>query len=482
MFSSESYPRQYLISLHAHQAPPTWNQLVSEGVHFSRAVGLPLTTVTVKGESKAWILGWYSDTVRWGCEDSVLTLKDEQSWERKKWEMAGRFVLVERNSGRFEIRTDAGGLMPVVFDSATAAVASSPSVIRRIRNVKANKRIVQDVQRFDATVWYPFGILPFQGMSRLLPNQALDLASFEIRLDRKAAASASLGTTELIDSISGEVARHVETIASHGPMGVHLTAGRDSRMVLAAALQSGADFECETIAMQTAAARVDLEQAKRLAGLCDKAHRALPFVPPSDAELSAWRERTGFCVEDAVTSLCRTVVAHDVGRFTLTGTGGEVGRAFYWERQDLKSRGIEIRQLIVRMGFRPSSYLEEQAEHWIAQFPASCETVEILDAAYIDNRLCCWAGPSAVGHLLEKPTISPFNSRKIYSEMMTLPADFRWKQLFPVEFIERFMPELLSIPFNRASGLARLRDVKGEIRAILPASMKRILKRIRNGA
>jgi hypothetical protein len=205
-------------------------------------------------------------------------------------------------------------------------------------------------------------------------------------------------------------------------------------------------------------------------------HETVPFEAASPAELSEWQDRVGHCIDDAVAGLCRTVKNTDSGNFTLTGACGEVGRAFYWEDGDIGATGLSPASLLRRMGFAETALLESEAEKWIRRLPEDSKTTLILDNAYIDQRLGCWAGPSLPGHLIPRPTISPFNSVSVYRAMMALDEEYRHSQQFAIDFIKSGSARLLSEGFNRVSGVARFGHLKSEVKRLLP---KRFLKSIR---
>ena len=102
--------------------------------------------------------------------------------------------------------------------------------------------------------------------------------------------------------------------------------------------------------------------------------------------------------------------------------------------------------------------------------------VRILDRAYIDQRLCCWAGPSVYGHSVSRPTISPFNSVTIYQSMMRLSPAYRFSQQFSLDFIAQGSRQLAALPVNSRRGVRKIKSIPGEIARLIPKPLKQKLK------
>ena len=173
--------------------------------------------------------------------------------------------------------------------------------------------------------------------------------------------------------------------------------------------------------------------------------------------------------------LTRTVQQHDTNRYVLCGLAGEVGRAFYWRSTDMGKTGLGPEELLNRIGFRLTAFATDLAAKWLEPI-ADLPTPAILDRAYVDLRLGGWGGPSIYGHPVAKPTLTPFNNAEVFDLMMSLPEQYRYSGQFARDFVALGSRELAGIPVNRAHGIRRMRHLKREIVAMLPAGTKRQLK------
>lgn len=476
-----SLPKQFAISQNPAPLFDGWKRTPLGRLIVHTAPELPVTRVIMGDDRRALILGWFVQDGQFHCSAGTWNLSRDTHIPSDYGDLCGRFVVLEETSNGEQITSDPAGLLPVIFDEERGVFASTPAVVSRYRTIEEDVRIRREAERPDGRIWYPFGLVPFRGIRRILPGRTVSSTGDPICRPGYAAGQPAGAETpeQLTKSIMRRVSSHVAAVAAGGQLTSHLTAGYDSRMVLAACLYAGLLPDLVTIVGTDRGSRLDASIAGRLAELVGADHRTIRFAPPSQEEMAEWMERTSHCVRDSVTSLCRTVRENDDGRFSLTGTCGEVGRGFYWQRRDLTREGFEPDELVVRMGFRPSPGLLRRARHWLDRFPPTAAATRILDEAYIDHRLGGWAGPTVFGHDIEKPTLSPFNGARVFEQMMALPADYRLDRSFVRDFVSLGSPRLLELPFNRATGCLRIRYWREEIKRLAPENSMTMLRRLR---
>ena len=198
-------------------------------------------------------------------------------------------------------------------------------------------------------------------------------------------------------------------------------------------------------------------------------------MKPSLQELDEWQQRTGECVQDTVAQLCAT--AKHYGRYTheIMGTGGEATRGCYWYPGDDTKKDISALELLERFEIVPGEISLQLAQSWLDEFQGY-RVGDILDLAYVELRLGCWAGASVYGHPVSFPSLSPFNSHMIYQRLLSLPTGYRISRQFVRDYLNLLWPELQSLPFNRAYGLSKLKYLGAEIRPLIPQEMRERIK------
>jgi hypothetical protein len=223
-------------------------------------------------------------------------------------------------------------------------------------------------------------------------------------------------------------------------------------MVLAAARRLSPRVACYTFEHPDAKAHLDCRSGVAIARRARVKHQILPWIVPDTTDLRDWQVQTGHCVAGRVWQAASTHKQLGDG-VRLSGMGGEVGRCFYWRRQDLDGAKLSALEVIHRLRLPPHPRLIRDAEEWLAVLPVS-EAPHVLDLLYIEQRLGCWAGPQGYGH--RTSAMAPLTDHQLFELMLSLPLYYRFEQRLAVDVIARLWPELLAYPFNQEFGFRRV--------------------------
>lgn len=478
MEMQDRYPKQFIVSYNAIDPITSWSHEIICGFHLNRSTVLPRTIIYRAEIQIGFILGWfvYKNTFYFRDDSIHIEAIDFDIFYEK---ISGRFLIFEKKGLDLQVTTDPGGLLSIVYHENLRIAASTTNAISAIKMVELDENIIKNVTRIDKTIWFPFGIVPYENTKRILPGHKLLLGTGKItRINYLKKQTSAEKPDEVTREIFNLVLANIIAVSKAGPLTSHLTAGYDSRMILSSCLRSGVDINFITFLTDSLGSRLDCEVAKHIATKFNLNHKIILFEQPDEVQIENWLERTDHCIYDSVVLLCKTVKESDNGNFVLTGGCGEVGRSFYWKKNDLFEKNITTKELINILGFKPSKLLSNRCKKWLDELPENFDKTEILDLAYIENRLGCWGGPSVYGHDIEKPTISPFNEAFIYKKMLSLPKEYRLKNEFAKKFIALSDKKLLKIPFNRAIGFRKFLYLKQEIKNMLPKEKYELTKQI----
>jgi hypothetical protein len=144
-----------------------------------------------------------------------------------------------------------------------------------------------------------------------------------------------------------------------------------------------------------------------------------------------------------------------MGRAWLTGFGGEVGRAFYWRAGDDPDRPPSPERMIERLNLPRDERTLAAWRAWQESAPHA-DTFELLDLAYIEQRMGCWAGPHMYGAAPFAANLSVFVRRDVFRAMMRLPVSFRRDKKLAETMIGVAWPELGELPFQQLTGVRRV--------------------------
>jgi hypothetical protein len=276
------------------------------------------------------------------------------------------------------------------------------------------------------------------------------------------------------------------------PSIVPITAGRDSRLVLAAALAAGIDFDTTTGGEP---GHPDVEIGQELASVA-----GVPWGPiehdPHGSVLSDWRR----AAELLWITTSGTASLADAAGFPFgprpgslplwhSGQGGEIARSYY-------GIGVDPAELYLAfVGRRPGRreilgpdgqrLVRAQIDAFVEeQLGLGVDEREMGDLFYLHRRMGTWAGPTHGAVEYVRDTTSPLWSRRLVPQLLGLPRAARARQEFHKALLERLAPQLLEVPYEEPRSMRR--KVVDELRRRLRPSadpddpFARILPEIRD--
>jgi hypothetical protein len=236
------------------------------------------------------------------------------------------------------------------------------------------------------------------------------------------------------------------------PSVVPVTAGRDSRLVLAAALAAGIEFETTTGGEP---GHPDVEIGRRLAQVAGVPWKLIEDDPHGSVE-SDWRRAAEllWLTSSGTASLADAAgFPHGArpGRLPLwhSGQGGEIARSYYGETGDAD---LLYRRFVGRRPGR-AEILNADGERLVrAQIDAFADEhggADLPDLFYLHRRMGTWAGPTHGAVEFVRDTTSPLWSRRL------LPELWAGRGRFHQEVLGRLAPRLAAVPYERPPTLPR---------------------------
>ena len=263
------------------------------------------------------------------------------------------------------------------------------------------------------------------------------------------------------------------------PSLVPVTGGRDSRLVLAAALRAEIEFEAITGGEPESP---DVTIGRLLAEAGGVRHSLIPDDPHGSV-FSDWRRAAE--ILDLTSS--GTACLADAAGFPLgprpgplplwhSGQGGEIARGYY----ALAGRGELVERLygafVARRPGRTELLSEDAAWMVRAQIASFVREVreagaadeDVPDLFYLLRRMSTWAAPSHGAVEWVRDTTSPLWSRRLLKHELGLPTRERAREEFHRRVLEVLNRDLAEIPYESRARAGRrralLRKVFAELR------------------
>jgi hypothetical protein len=407
------------------QLPDGYRLFQNDGWHFAVDPALPVVCIVRPGGSEAgWLVGYPIDSQGKLLPDGESTLGeglnedfDPSLFERWLYGFGGRFIAVVLHPDLLRLYTDPSGALSAVYSSKLQAVASTAAPLDDGDHLDLPLREACLRNGEASGTWFPLGFTHLSHARILLPNHYLDLKTWTAHRHWPCAQTLHASGSSIqanITRIAIVLRRQIGAVAREYPVVMNLTAGRDSRMLLACARDFVDRIHFETL--------------------------------PLHSEQDVWISRLS---AEAFALRHQVKNAGNPGAVLLTGFAGEVGRSFYWRDSDLNAEEITASQLFERLKF---VHVHDEflltLERWL-QSLKGMDVCTILDLAYIEFRLGCCMGPVLYREdACHRFAAYPFNHREIFQAMLALPPAFRMSHGLFRHLVRLQWPELLLFPVN----------------------------------
>lgn len=372
------------------------------------------------------------------------------------WALGGRFLLIFRRGNVVRLYPDCSAQIPCVWDPDKRLAGSTAHALFDDATYEARlDRALLTALGVDGEGWLPGGLTAHNGLVRLLPGHMLDLSDWTTRrFWPLRAIPRAADTTAVVDETVGLIRAQIEAVIN-GPrhLGLALTAGHETRLLLACARPYVGGFDSVTI-VGNDRHKVDTTIARRIARDMGLNHIELPRREATKDQSALFVRRGGHCNADTNARFHPSVWPIADSHTFLGGLGGEVGRAFLWRARDRDNSPMTADILMSRFGLPKVSAVTEAVGRWLVALPP-LDAHGILDLAYLENRM----GPWYAVQFCSDPTLvrqAPLFTFRGVELMLSLPPDWKRQSRLGHEIIRRCWPELARYPVN---SLGRWRDV-----------------------
>ena len=447
--------RQFLLAPHPVDLGPDWRHETLAGRYFHYDRDLPIARAT-DAEGADWVLlGRAIETDRsHSALDAIAGAKtSELSGLTHSW--TGRWLLI----GTDLILTDACGLLGCLYarDRMGALwISSSPALLAQ--HAFSNAPEIGD----DRTLlhergisWFPPPRTRYSGIRRLLPSQQLSLTSGEVRARPfLPAIDPSAPYEQTVDWLADALSNAMAGIraATEGPLWLGLTAGYDSRLILALAKQRQIDIRPYT-RLTPRMSVADRTLSPLLAHIAGYDHHGIADQPQGFDRQDLFRQHTAghVSVGDATPFLAG--VRSGLTGTTFGGHGFALASGFsnWHELPETMPSAIDAtRQFMEKTGEpagSPAAGGLTEWFDWVVQTPH--DNLDWRDRLFLEQRQTGWL--AAKEHVYDMDPLERFpilNCARIYARLLGIDKEKRVGSLIQKDLIESLSPELAAVPFN----------------------------------
>lgn len=454
---------QFVLSCDSDNIPESWPRRKHSAWVLGTHPSLPVVDIcTEHGTQIGWLVG-YPITTDGGLYPQKLVYPefesrnpDENQIESELYKLGGRFIAVFLSENFSRLYLDPSGSLAAVYSTRIPLIASTTTLIDQKPHV-CNEELGKAFGMPESNLWYTFGLTARKFIYRLLPNHYLDLNKWKSvrHWPKPSGLPAASDPDQSVSEIIQILGNHISAVADKHPIYLGLTAGRDTRMLLACARNHLDRIRLFTFKPNLK--NVDSHIADKIAKKLDLNHEFIPIEYANQAQIDNWYYRTGHCLSGAIACIHPTQEKLDKNRALLPGLAGEIHCIHRNEEQDSFDSSLDPEELLSRMDMPKCKELSTLACNWLSAIDQFNIFLK-MDLMWIEQRLGCWAAPMAHGadnysvcHLL------PFSHRRIFELALTLPLGYRKNKQMTVDICSQLWPELLEFPFNGFSRFTKYR-------------------------
>jgi predicted O-methyltransferase YrrM len=299
--------------------------------------------------------------------------------------------------------------------------------------------------------WWPGDASPFAEVKRLLPSFFVSLRTGRSERYWPASPLTESDPETTLRLLAGRLPAMMRAIARRGDVAVTITAGLDSRMVLAACRDIVDELHFVTVQQAgMPSTHADLDVPRRLASQMGFEHRIVSSAERvRDGVRAGFRDGVLFFHEKWLRDAQGILDAYDQRMISVVGSMGEVGRLFYGDPLP-GGRPVTTDGLIRAGKLGDHPFARHHFQRWLESLERPMG-YNAADLFYIEQRAGRWMASSQLefGHVW-RDVFAPFNSREVLTALLAVPEAARRpprNRLF-TDLIARLWPEVLSEPIN----------------------------------
>ena len=453
--------RQFIFGPNPINTNPGWVQVVIPGVgYLCHCPELNLTSVNDADGHPWFLLGSaiQTDANRTDPSNDIsLATSDTIQDLYQTW--TGRWVLI----GSSKLHIDSSGLLGCFYILRQNAkgesklwVSSSVALLTEVLGL--NDKPTHLISHGVGIDWYPPPGICRSSIRKLLPSQILELNGGGLIPRRLIPEiSRTLSYEEILDRIQSYLVTTLQRAEKiQDRIWLPLTAGYDSRLLLAAAISAGISFQTYTH-INPYMSEADRSLPPKLAEKVGISH-SMFYGKVYRKDLAAlYDKHTG----GMSVGRDRYYISQEYfnwakkGDLILRGGCFEFGRSYYWSKfpgHGIISNAPEVN--IILRGFKEEANpaLVQALAEWVDWTRQTQHNdMDWRDRFYLEQRLAGWLSSVEQSlDLIDADRFHTVNSQYYFAHVLRVPEEKRRISQHQVDLIARMAPELLEFPFNPA--------------------------------
>lgn len=376
-------------------------------------------------------------------------------------DLGGRWLLVAEYGERAYLITDALGLRHALYtqepDAAGPWVMSQAGLAAQLLGLAPDEQAEAFLDSYVVRAarpeyYWPGTSTPLRGLRHLLPNHYLDLGSGEVKRYWPAQPLPSCSPDEAAERVAALMSGLLRAAAARFDLVLSITAGIDSRLVLAAARAIPGRFSCITVRQTKMADHsADIEVPARLLARLGLAHEVVRASAGMSADFSWTFKRNVLLAHDPYGPDAEAILRRfGRAKVAVTGSGAEVARCAFRAKFPLSDwRSITPKQL-AWLEAMSHPYAVRCFSEWL-EGAGTPPGLKLLDLFEWEQGQGNWLAMSQLEFdAAWRDIFTPYNCRALLVTMLGVEERYRRSPDYALfrSAAARLWPEVLSEPVN----------------------------------
>lgn len=376
----------------------------------------------------------------------------------------GNWILVTRAPLARRVYMDYGGSLACVYSptlkragSAALHVYDEVEYSRFLNHKRVDRLITAEGEHG----WIPGTLTAHDGLWRLLPNHYLCLENFTShRFWPRADFRFGIDFEEAAQVCANDIRSYVEAAAKQYQLGLSLTAGYDSRIVLSGGVNVPELLHAYTFRLP--GLHLDSVIAPEICRRLGVRHTIIELSESDTAGKMWWDKMVGECVREVNRDIFPSLL-NVPADMTLSGIYGETGRIRFYQKEAHKINEIILTasSILSRMTLPQDAELLNNVDGWLKplqHYPSSV----ILDLAFVELKIASWGMGQSPAQKAFHPVMMPLAQRRVQAAMIGVDPVLRGNGPLFQRIGEINWPEAMEIDINR---FGDYRDILAKINA-----------------
>ena len=376
------------------------------------------------------------------------------------YDLGGRWILIVDDGKEIRLHHDAVGYRQVFFTDLSFCselwCASQPALIAEVLGYQIDdeaKEFINLCKGVNKEYWWPGDSTPYRETKCLLPNHCLDLKTGLHHRLWPDAPLRFLSLTDSVEKCAGLLQGLIKSAANRFKLAMTLTAGRDTRLLLAAAREMADKLDFYSfIYWDMTKEHADVVIPSRILSRLGLKHHIIQCPVSMESEFERFYVTNVAFAHDVWGTIAQGLY-HDYpsDSVCVKGNAIPIAKCNYLYKLPKSERKKKITAAtLARLNNIPDNDFAIKAfEKWLAQL-GDVHNIHVLDLFQWEQREARWQAMSQNEWDIVQEVFVPYNCRSLLTHLLSIPEEYRRPPTYAMHqaLTARLWPELLSEPIN----------------------------------